>query len=324
MMNINHKLIMNEVEDYFFITLGLVLYTIAFTVFLMPYQIVAGGVTGLSAIIYYATGFHLENTYIIINGILLLVALKILGFKFMLKTIFAIFALYFMLMFAQEIIPKQDNGLPIKLLGEGQDFMSMIIGCVITGIALATVFLHNGSTGGTDIIAASVNKYHNVSLGSVLITVDFCIIGSCMFFPQFGDYIERAHKVMFGFCVMALENFVLDYVMNARRESVQFLIFTRKWQEIANAIGTQMHHGVTILDGHGWYTGQEIKVLCILAKKNESIIIFRLIKMIDPQAFVSQSAVIGVYGEGFDEMKVKIKENKKKEEVKEIEEDKGK
>ena len=323
-MNINHKLIMKEVEDYFFITLGLVLYTIAFTVFLMPYQIVAGGVTGLSAIIYYATGFHLENTYIIINGILLLVALKILGFKFMLKTIFAIFALYFMLMFAQEIIPKQDNGLPIKLLGEGQDFMSMIIGCVITGIALATVFLHNGSTGGTDIIAASVNKYHNGSLGSVLITVDFCIIGSCMFFPQFGDYIERAHKVMFGFCVMALENFVLDYVMNARRESVQFLIFTRKWQEIANAIGTQMHHGVTILDGHGWYTGQEIKVLCILAKKNESIIIFRLIKMIDPQAFVSQSAVIGVYGEGFDEMKVKIKENKKKEEVKEIEEDKGK
>ena len=320
MMNINHKLIMNEVEDYFFITLGLVLYTIAFTVFLMPYQIVAGGVTGLSAIIYYATGFHLENTYIIINGILLLVALKILGFKFMLKTIFAIFALYFMLMFAQEIIPKQDNGLPIKLLGEGQDFMSMIIGCVITGIALATVFLHNGSTGGTDIIAASVNKYHNVSLGSVLITADFCIIGSCMFFPQFGDYIERAHKVMFGFCVMALENFGLDYVMNARRESVQFLIFTRKWQEIANAIGTQMHHGVTILDGHGWYTGQEIKVLCILAKKNESIIIFRLIKMIDPNAFVSQSAVIGVYGEGFDEMKVKIKEDKKKEETKKLEE----
>jgi len=320
MMNINHKLIMKEVEDYFFITLGLVLYTIAFTIFLMPYQIVAGGVTGLSAIIYYATGFHLENTYIIINGILLLVALKILGFKFMLKTIFAIFALYFMLMFAQEIIPKQDNGLPIKLLGEGQDFMSMIIGCVITGIALATVFLHNGSTGGTDIIAASVNKYHNVSLGSVLITADFCIIGSCMFFPQFGDYIERAHKVMFGFCVMALENFVLDYVMNARRESVQFLIFTRKWQEIANAIGTQMHHGVTILDGHGWYTGQEIKVLCILAKKNESIIIFRLIKMIDPNAFVSQSAVIGVYGEGFDEMKVKIKEDKKKEETKKLEE----
>ena len=306
-MTIDHKIILNEVKDYMFIALGLFLYTIAFTVFLMPYQIVAGGVTGLSAIIYYATGFHLENTYIIINGLLLIVALKILGYKFLMKTIFAIFTLYFMLRFAQDIIPKQDNGLPFKLMGEGQDFMSMIIGCVITGIALATVFLHNGSTGGTDIIAASVNKYHNVSLGSVLIAADFCIIGSCMFFPQFGTYLERAHKVMFGFCVMAMENYVLDYVMNARRQSVQFFIFSRKWQEIANAIGTQMNHGVTILDGHGWYTGKQMKVLCILAKKNESVNMFRLIKMIDPNAFVSQSSVIGVYGEGFDEMKVKIK-----------------
>ena len=298
-MTVNHKIIWNEVKDYLFITLGLFLYTIAFTVFLMPYQIVAGGVTGLSAIIYYATGFHLENTYIIINGVLLVVALKILGMKFLMKTIFAIFSLYFMLMFAQELIPKQANGLPFKLMGEGQDFMSMII---------------NGSTGGTDIIAASVNKFHpNVSLGNVLIAADFCIIGSCMFFPQFGSYTERAHKVMFGFCVMAMENYTLDYVMNARRQSVQFFIFTKKWQEIANAIGTKMNHGVTILDGHGWYTGQEIKVLCILAKKNESVNMFRLIKMIDPQAFVSQSAVIGVYGEGFDEMKVKIKQEKKKE-----------
>ena len=321
-MTLNHKLIMHEDRDYMFIALGLAIYTVAFTVFLMPYQIVAGGVTGLSAIIYYATGFHLENTYIIINGILLVVALKILGFKFLMKTIFAIFTLYFMLKFAQDIIPKQENGLPFKLMGEGQDFMSMIIGCVLTGIALATVFMNNGSTGGTDIIAASVNKYHsNVSLGSVLLAADFCIIGSCMFFPQFGTYLERAHKVMFGFCVMAMENYVLDYVMNARRQSVQFMIFTQKWQEIANAIGTQMHHGVTILDGHGWYTGKKSKVLCILAKKNESVYIFRLIKMIDPNAFVSQSSVIGVYGEGFDEMKVKIKEHKK--EVKEIEEVKG-
>ena len=311
-VNINHKLIRDEVKDYFFIFIGLVLYAIAFTVFLMPYQIVAGGVTGLSAIIYYATGFHVENTYIIINAALLLVALKILGLKFLTKTIAAIFTLYFLLAFFQAILPTQENGLPFKLMGEGQDFLSMIIGCVMTGIALATVFMHNGSTGGTDIIAASVNKYHpNVTLGNVLIAADFCIIGSCMFFPQFGTYLERAHKVMFGFCVMTMENYVLDYVMNARRQSVQFFIFSHKWQEIANAIGTEMNHGVTILDGHGWYTGNEMKVLCILARKNESVNIFRLIKMIDPNAFVSQSAVIGVYGEGFDEMRVRVKEVKK-------------
>ena len=312
-MTINHKIILHEAKDYFFITLGLLLYTFSFTVFLMPYEMVAGGVTGFSAIIYYATGFHLENTYLIINSLLLIVALKILGFKFLVKTIYAILTLYFLLKFAQEVIPKQENGLPFKLLGEGQEFMSMIIGCTLTGLALATVFMSNGSTGGTDIIAASVNKIHkNISLGTVLFTADFLIIGSCMFFPQFGDYIDRAHKVTFGFCVMAMENYVLDYAVNRRRQSVQFMIFSHKWQEIANAIGTKMDHGVTILDGHGWYTGKKMKVLCILAKKNESINMFRLIKMIDPNAFVSQSSVIGVYGEGFDEMTVKVKEEKKK------------
>ena len=140
-------------------------------------------------------------------------------------------------------------------------------------------------------------------------SVDFLIIGSCFFFPQFGGFVDRVHKIMFGLCTMVIENFMLDYVMNRRRQSVQFMVFSKKYQEIADAIGTQMDHGVTILDGHGWYTGQEVKVLCILARKNESVTMQRLIKMIDPNAFVSQSSVIGVYGEGFDEMKVKIKKD---------------
>ena len=124
----------------------------------------------------------------------------------------------------------------------------------------------------------------------------------------------RSYTVVFGLCTMVIENFMLDYVMNSRRQSVQFMVFSKKYQEIANAIGTQMEHGVTILDGHGWYTGQDVKVLCILARKSESVTMQRLIKMIDPNAVVSQSAVIGVYGEGFDSIKVRIK-NKKKEET---------
>ena len=307
--NLQKQQVWSEVKDYFFISLGLLIYTISFVLFLMPYQIVAGGATGMSAIIYYATGFHMQYTYIIINGLLLIMALFILGFKFMVKTIYAILLLAILITLMQAIVPKQPNGLPIQLLGPGQDFMSMIIGCVLTGVALSTVFLHNGSTGGSDIIAASVNKYHDISLGRVLIAIDFCIIGSCMFFPAFGTYLERAHKVMFGLCVMTLENSSLDYIMNAQRESVQFMIFSSKYQELAEAIGTETGHGVTILDGHGWYTGKEVKVLCVLAKKFESTTIFRLIKFIDPRAFVSQSSVVGVYGEGFDEMKVKI--NKK-------------
>lgn len=303
----SRQIILDEVKDYVWITVGLITFAFAYVLFLLPYEIVTGGVTGLSAIIYYATGFRIENSYLIINLVLLGLALKALGWRFLMKTIYAIGMLYLLLKVAQAVVPAAPSGLPIKILGEGNDFMSLVIGCCFTGSSLGVVFLHNGSTGGTDIIAAVVNKYRNVSLGQVLIFVDFFIIGSCFFFPQFGTLLERAHKVVFGLCTMVVENFMLDYLMEKRRSSVQFLIFSRKSAEIAQAIGTQLDHGVTILDGHGWYTGQEMKVLCILARKNESVQIFRLIKMIDPNAFVSQSAVIGVYGEGFDPIKVKLK-----------------
>ena len=299
----------NEFKDYFYITLGLMLYTFGFTIFLLPYQIVTGGVTGLAAVIYYGTNMPIYLSYFIVNAVLLALALKILGLKFMVKTVYAIFMLSFFLALAQDWA-MGPNGEMTQVLGKGQDFMSLIIGCCCTGVSLAIVFLHNGSTGGTDIIAAVVNKYHNISLGRVLIFVDFLIIGSSFFvFDAKPDYetIDAIRKVVFGLCTMVIENLMLDYVMNARRESVQFMIISKKYMEIANAIGTQMDHGVTILDGHGWYTGNEVKVLCILAKKTESTNIFRIVKIIDPNAFVSQSSVIGVYGEGFDEMKVKIK-----------------
>lgn len=307
-MTINHKLILKEIEDYAFITLGLLLYSFGFTVFLMPYKIVTGGVTGISAIIFYATGFPISYTYFIINVVLGLIALRILGLKFLTKTIYAFTMLSILLGMFQGLMPVDDAGNYVKILGEGQNFMSLLIGCIMTGSSLAIVFLNNGSTGGTDIIAASVNKYHDISLGTVLTFLDLVIIGSCLLIPEFGEPLQRAHMVVFGLCTMVIENFMLDYLMNRQRQSVQFLIFSSKWQEIANAIGTKMDHGVTILDGHGWYTGKERKVLCILAKKRESVTIFRLIKMIDPKAFVSQSAVIGVFGEGFDQIKVKIEQ----------------
>ena len=305
-MTLDHRIIWQEAKDYIWISLGLMLYTFGWTVFLLPYEIVTGGVTGLSAIIFYATRIPIEYSYFVINFSLLVVALKILGFKFMMKTIYAIFFLSFLLWGAQKLMTGPDGEF-YQVLGPGQEFMSLIIGCVITGTSLAIVFLHNGSTGGTDIIAAVVNKFHDFSLGTVLIGVDLCIIGSCLFIPQFGEELQRCHKVVFGLCTMFVECFTLDYVMNSRRESVQFMIFSREYDKIARAITKHTDHTLTILDGHGWYTGTEMKVICLLAKKNESVLIFRLIKMIDPRAFVSQSSVIGVYGEGFDQIKVKVK-----------------
>ena len=296
--------IMRVAGDYVVITLGLVLYAVGFTVFLLPYEIVTGGVAGISAIAFYSTGFPVEYTFFGINVVLGVVALRILGWRFLSKTVYAFCLLSFLLGLFQQLMPVDAAGHYVKILGEGQNFMALILGCTMTGSALAVVFLTGGSTGGTDIIAASVHKYRDVSLGTVLTFTDLIIIGSCLLIPQFGDMLQRAHMVVFGLCTMIVENFMLDFIMNRRRQSVQFMIISSKWEEIASAVGTQMDHGVTILDGHGWYTGEERKVLCILAKRTESTEIFRLIKMIDPRAFVSQSAVIGVFGEGFDQIKV--------------------
>ena len=302
---LNRQMIMKTAGEYLVITLGLMLYAVGFTVFLMPYEIVTGGVAGISAIAFYATGFPVEYTFFGINVILGFLALRILGWRFLSKTIYAFCMLSLILGLFQQLLPVDESGHFVKILGEEQDFMALVLGCTMTGSALGIVFLAGGSTGGTDIIAASVNKYRDISLGTVLTFTDLMVFGSCLLIPQFGDMLHRAHMVVFGICTMLVENYILDTLMNRRRQSVQFMIISSKWEEIAEAIGTQLDHGVTILDGHGWYTGQERKVLCILAKRSESHAIFSLIKMIDSRAFVSQSAVIGVFGEGFDQIKVK-------------------
>ncbi len=287
-----------ESKDYLAITFGLIIYALAWVLFMLPYQITTGGVTGISAIVYYATGLELQNTYFIINAVFLIFALKILGPRFSIKTIYAIFMLTFLLWAFQQIFRDANGELPM-LLGPGQDFMACVIGAGMLGLGIGIVFCNNGSTGGTDIIAWIINKYKDVSLGRMMMYCDIVIISSCYF--VFHDW----RRVLFGFCVLFVMSIVIDYVINSTRQSVQFLIFSKKYHEIAEGISTKVNRGVTLLDGHGWYSGKEIKVVVVVAKKRESLDIFRLIKDIDPDAFISQSNVVGVYGEGFDELKVK-------------------
>ncbi len=289
---------MGALIDYMYLTVGLIMYAVGWSVFLLPYKLMTGGVTGIGAIVFYATDIPVGYTYFGINLLLLVVALKILGLKFLTRTIYGIFALTFFLNIFQELVTLEDGSM-YQLLGPNELFMSIIIGGIICGTGLALIFLHNGSTGGTDIVAAVVNKYRDISLGRVLLTVDLFIISSSYF------VLEDWRKIVFGLVLMGLENGVLDYVMNAKRESVQFLIFSRQYKDIAHEIGTKMGRGITILDGHGWYSGKEMRVLCILAKKREMVTMLRIIKSIDPHAFVSVAAVSGVYGEGFDPIKVK-------------------
>ena len=292
------KKVEREIRDYLAITLGLVCYAVGWTAFLLPYQITTGGVTGIAAIIYYVFNVEIQVSYFFINAVFMAFALKILGPKFSLKTIYAIFMLTFLLWFFQMLLKDEAGVLP-QLLGPGQDFMVCVIGAGLLGFGIGVVFCHNGSTGGTDIIAWIINKYKDVTLGRMMMYCDIVIISSCYFI--FHDW----KRVLFGFVVLFIMSIVIDYVINSTRQSVQFLIFSRKYEEIAEGIATQVDRGVTLLDGRGWYSKQEIKVVVVLAKKRESLDIFRLVKDIDPNAFISQSNVVGVYGEGFDKLKVK-------------------
>lgn len=304
-----------EVRDYLIITLGLLGYAVGYGCFQLPYQITGGGLAGISALLFYTTGFPVYFSFFAFNIILLIIAVRVLGWKFCIKTIYAVAMLTVLLAVVQnlmhyygsthaDIYTLSPQGLPMLLAD--QSFMACVIGAAIEGISLGLVFLTGGSTGGTDIIAAIVNKYRNVSLGQVIMFIDILIISSSMFTP-----IGTLQRLMFGYATLIISSLLLDYVNDRGRQSVQFLIFSRFHEAIADAIMHETAHSVTVLDGIGWYTKKERKVVCVLARKRESQTIFRIIQAVDPTAFVSQSKVIGVFGEGFDRIKAKAKKKDK-------------
>ena len=299
--------IFHELKDYALITAGVILYAMGVTVFMLPYNLTTGGVAGISSIIYYVTGIEVQVTYVIINAILLVIAIKELGIRFCMKTIYAVFSMTFVLWAMQRIIevPNPNNPdtyiLP-QLIGE-ESFMACVLGAILCGTGVALCFANNGSTGGTDIIAAIVNKYRNMSLGTVIMACDVVIISSCYFI--FHDWF----RVIYGFVMLFICSATIDYWMRRRHQSVQFMIFSRNPDAIADAI-INTHHGVTILEGEGWYTHTDRKVIVSVIRSRELAMIQRMVKQIDPYAFVSMTEASGVWGEGFDKMKVSEKKRK--------------
>ncbi|MCR5414667.1 MAG: YitT family protein [Kiritimatiellae bacterium] len=285
--------------DILIITISCLAYAAAWSVFILPYGIVTGGVTGLSNILFYSLKINVAVSYLAVNALLYLAALKFLGLRFLAKTMYATAALTFFLWIGQALMTGPSGEL-VHILGKQERFMALLIGCSVCGAAIATMFNTSGSSGGTDILAAIANKYFGVSVGSFLMVIDFLIVGSSLFMPGMGARAERIEFVAFGLCAMAVECAVINHVMNLSRRSVQFMIFSRKHERVAKEIARVTGHTMTLLDGHGHYTGQDIKVICMLARMRESAIIFAVIRRADPEAFVSQSRVIGVYGDGFD------------------------
>lgn len=291
-----------ETLQILLITVSCAVYSFALTAFVLPYDIVTGGFVGLANLIFYASGIPVAVSYATINGILYLMALWLLGWKFIAKTIYASVALTAFMWIAQHMMTDPATGELVKVLGD-EKFMAMLVGCTVMGLCIATLFSCSGSSGGSDIIAATLNKYCAIPVGVTLLVVDLLIISSGLFIPQFGNIVERVRFVAFGASAMGIECAVISYALNVRRRSVQFLIFSQEYAKLSLEISLATGHTMTLLDAHGWYSGDEVKVICVLAKMSESPTIFRIIKEIDPAAFVSQSRVIGVFGEGFDALR---------------------
>ena len=283
--------IYHPIRDYIFIVIGTLLYGFGFNGFILSNEIVPGGLTGLCSLLFFTTKIPVSLSMATVNIFLLIIAYKILGKKFTINSIFGIASMTFSLLFFEWLLKNQ----PII---QGEPFMSIVIGGMLCGAGLGIVFAANSSTGGTDIIGAIVNKYKNVSIGRTLFFCDIFVISSSYLIFQSVD------KIVFGFVEMAINNYVLDRVLNANNQSIQFFIFSKKYEEIAARILQDLNRGCTLLDGMGGYSKEPIKAIVLMAKSRESVTIFRLIKSIDPQAFISQTSVRGVYGEGFDPIKV--------------------
>lgn len=276
-------------KDYFSIILGTFMYALSVTVFIMPHKFVLGGLTGLAVLLNYGFGLPVSLMVLIMNTILLIISYKVLGSDFLIKTVIGVASLTAFLGFFESI--------DFNPIMTAEPLMAGLIGSIVAGSGVGLVLSVNGSTGGTDIIVLIINKFRNVTPGRTMLFVDLIIISS--------SYIifRSIETIVFGIIIIAVMSTSVDWVLNGIRQSVQFFIVSKEYEQIATHVNMQLGRGCTVLDGIGWYTKKEQKVLLLMAKRSESNSIFRLVKNIDPNAFVSQTNVIGVYGKGFDRIK---------------------
>ena len=314
-------------KEWALVTLGITIYVTGWTIFLMPNNLVGGGVSGIASMIQYATGgaIQMGYSYFTLNAILIIAAVVVIGMGFGAKTIYAIILASVGLRFLPEIIPLE---IIQTLALQNGKLMSTLCGGVMAGIGIGMSISNGGSTGGTDIIALIYTKYRNVSPGKVILYLDFVIILSSLLVPsivpdldpQTGKQLlgadgqplshlmpfsEKVTTVIYGLILVTVNGRVIDAYLSGSQQSVQLFILSKKFAEIADSITHELHRGVTVLDGKGWYTQEPTEVLMVITRKTDLNLLLRYIKVIDPKAFLSVSSVNGVYGQGFDTIKGK-------------------
>lgn len=287
------------VKEYVVIILGLIIYTLGWTCFLVPMGITGGGASGIGTMVYLLTGgaVPVGVTYLVVNAILIVIAVYVIGANFGVKTIFAVGLASVLLYVEQMLLTKYVPIMPNDIL------LSAIIGGAMSGLGIAIAFSQGGSTGGTDIIVMLVLKYRNMSPGKVLLMVDVLIVSSALFSLQELPFIERIARLMYGYITMVTTSYVIDLYLNGRRQSLQVFIFSKNYAAISDRINSEMNRGVTVLDAKGWYSKEEGKVLLVVVRSNERSTLYRIIKEEDQAAFISAANVSGVFGRGFEAIK---------------------
>jgi uncharacterized membrane-anchored protein YitT (DUF2179 family) len=297
-------------KEYGMITVGVVSYALGWTIFLLPNNLIGGGVSGFASILYYATGLSMGVTYFIINILLLIIGTRILGTGFGGKTIYAIIMTSLMLSLMPKIIPS--DFIHEFALSNGK-IICTFLGGIIAGFGIGLSISQGGSTGGTDIIALLWCRFHPSSPGRVILIIDVGIIISSLLFPSYtetGELLSFADKlavVVYGLIQVTVSGYAIDLYLSGSKQSVQAFIFTKKVSEMADAIAFDMKRGVTVIPAKGWYSKEEKEVLMVVTRKTDLNLLLRYVKSIDPDAFLSVSSVMGVYGQGFDTIKVKTK-----------------
>jgi uncharacterized membrane-anchored protein YitT (DUF2179 family) len=303
------------VKEYALITLGVVSYALGWSIFLLPNNLIGGGVSGFASILFYATGIPMGVTYLVLNIVLLLVGTKILGTGFGGKTIYAIFMTAFMLSIAPSLIPS--DFIHEFALSNGK-LICTIIGGVIAGFGIGLSISQGGSTGGTDIVALLWCKFYSASPGRVILIIDVAIIASSLIFPSYTEtgevlgFSEKLAIIVYGLIQVTVSGYAVDLYLSGSKQSVQAFIFTKKSDEMADAIAFDMKRGVSMITAKGWYTKEDRNVLMVVTRKSDLNLLLRYVKSIDPEAFLSVSSVMGVYGQGFDTIKLKTEHKKKK------------
>ncbi|MDO5321398.1 MAG: YitT family protein [Bacteroidia bacterium] len=297
------------IKEYLILTLACFIFGLSWEGFMIPNGMSAGGMMGLCTVIQYATGgfIQAQYSYFVLNALLVLIAVAAMGIGFGFKTIYCIV----MSSVAMGVLEKLTalHCIDGSFFFVQETVLIPIIAGVLEATGIGLVLRYGGSTGGTDIVALMVNKYWPVSLSTAFLVSDLIVCSLLLFLPEkcFSD-------MCYGLTELVTFSLMIDMVVGGKKSSYQLLVFSDKYVEIADHIINNMGRGVTVLKAQGWFTKRDKNVLLILINQKEFPSLSRVIKDVDPRAFMSVSKTNSVYGEGFDEIKTGVRIKKKKDE----------